>query len=470
MEENSADEIRAEENPLGTRPVGGLLAQFAIPSILSLVVNALYNVVDQFFIGNYVGELGNAATNIAFPLTTLSMSMGLLFGIGGASAFNLAMGEGRKDDAPYYIGSASTMLFLCGFVLMVITLIFVTPMARFFGSPDDVLPYAQVYMFITALGFPVHLFEAGASHFVRAAGRPNASMVLIMAGCVVNIILDTVFVVFFGWGMEGAAAATVIGQAVGCFLGIWFIFHTKVMKLTFRHWIPHVKPVIKTLQLGTAPCLNQLSNMVVQITLNNVLKLYGGMSIYGEAIPIAVVGIITKVSSIFLSVITGVGQGVQPIASYNYGARKYGRVRQAFRLSLTVGFIIGTLTFLLYQIFPRQIISIFGEGSSEVYYQFAISYFRIYLMLAFINFLPQLSSTLFTSIGKPLNGTILSLTRQVIFFLPLLIIFPMIWGIDGVMYVGPVADALAVIVTVIMLAREFRDLRRQEREVSVQTS
>ncbi len=469
MEENSSDKIRENENPLGTKPVGGLLRQFAVPSIIALVVNSLYNVVDQFFIGNFVGELGNAATNIAFPLTTLSMSMGLLFGIGGASAFNLAKGEGRDDDAPYYIGNGTVMLFLCGIVLMVITLIFVTPMARFFGSPEDVLPYAQVYMFITALGFPAHLFEAGASHFVRAAGRPNASMVLILSGCIVNIILDTVFVGFFGWGMEGAAAATVIGQVVGAALGLWFIFHTKVMKLSFCHFVPRVKYVFTTLKLGTAPCLNQLSNMVVQITLNNTLKLYGGMSIYGEAIPIAVVGIITKVSSIFLSVITGVGQGVQPIASYNYGAKKYDRVSHAFRLSITVGFIIGIITFLLYQIFPRQIISLFGEGSSEVYYQFAISYFRIYLMLAFINFLPQLSSTLFTSIGKPVNGTILSLTRQIIFFLPLLIIFPMIWGIDGVMYVGPVADALAVTVTIIMLALEFRDLHRKEQEESVNT-
>ncbi len=470
MAEDSEDKIQKVENPLGSQPVGGLLRQFAIPSIIALVVNSLYNVVDQIFIGNFVGELGNAATNIAFPLTTMSMSLGLLFGIGGASAFNLAMGEGRDEDAPYYIGNATTMLFLCGFVLMVITLVFVTPMARFFGSPDNVLPYAQVYMFITAIGFPVHLFEAGASHFVRAAGRPTASMVLILAGCIVNIVLDTVFVVFFGWGMAGAATATVIGQAVGAGLGLWFIFHTKTVNLHPRHLLLHVKYVFKPIQLGVAPCLTQLSNMVVQITLNNTLKLYGGMSIYGEAIPIAVVGIITKVSSIFMAVITGVGQGVQPIASYNYGAKKYDRVRHAFRLAIIAGLIIGTVTFLLYQIFPRQIISLFGEGSSEVYYQFAISYFRIYLMLAFVNFLPQLSSTLFTSIGKPMSGTILSLSRQIIFFLPLLLIFPAIWGIDGVMYVGPVADALAVTVTVIMLAVEFRDRHRRERELPGQTS
>ncbi len=470
MEENSVNEIREEENPLGTRPVGGLLRQFAIPSIIALVVNSLYNVVDQFFIGNFVGELGNAATNIAFPLTTLSMSLGLMFGIGGASAYNLAKGEGRDEDAPYYIGNATVMLFLSGAVLMVITLIFVTPMARFFGSPEDVLPYAQVYMFITALGFPVHLFETGANHFVRAIGRPTASMVTILCGCIVNIVLDTIFVVFLGWGMEGAAWATVIGQAVGAGVGAWFIGHTETFPLKARHMILQPKYFIKTIKLGMAPCLTQLSNMVVQVTLNNTLKLYGGMSIYGESIPIAVVGIITKVSSIFMAVCTGVGQGVQPIASYNYGAKNYDRVRRAFTLSIFVGFVIGVTTFLLYQFFPRQIISLFGEGSSEEYYQFAISYFRIYLMMAFINFLPQMSSTFFTAIGKPTSGTILSLTRQILFFLPLLVIFPRIWGIDGVMYVGPVADILAVTVTVIMLVREYRDLHKKEREIATQTS
>ncbi len=454
------------DNPLGTEPVGRLLVQFSIPSIIALVVNSLYNIVDQIFIGNFVGELGNAATNIAFPLTILCMSMGLMFGIGGAAAFNLSLGRGEKEEAPYYIGNSATMLVLCGVVIMAVTLIFLTPLLRVFGSPDEVLPYAQAYVGITAFGFPFQILEAGAGHLIRADGRPRASMVTILSGAIVNVGLDALFVVVLGWGIRGAATATVIGQVVAAVVGICYMSHGKLAKLTLHHLIPRRKYVGTSARLGMAPCLNQLATMVVQITMNNSLKHYGGMSIYGESIPIAVVGIITKVSQIFLSILGGVGQGVQPIASFNYGAKQFDRVRSAFRRAIIVGFIIGAATFLLYQLFPRQIISLFGEGSSEVYYEFAIQYFRIYLMLAFCNFLPQMCSTLFTAIGKPMRGTILSLTRQIIFFLPLLLIFPAIWGIDGIMYVGPVADALAVTVAIIMMGREFANLRREEREMT----
>ncbi len=464
---DTAEPTKAKmESPLGTEPIGRLLVQFSVPSIIALVINSLYNIVDQVFIGNFVGELGNAATNIAFPLTILCLSLGLLFGIGGAAAFNLSMGRGEKEDAPYYIGNAAVMLVLCGVVIMVITLLFLTPLLRAFGSPDEVLPYAQSYVGITAFGFPFMIFETGAGHLIRADGRPRGSMITILSGAIVNVGLDTLFVVVMGRGIRGAATATVIGQVVAAVVGVWFLAHPKSVELTRRHLIPQRQYVGKEARLGIAPCLNQLATMVVQITMNNSLKHYGGMSIYGESIPIAVVGIITKVSQIFLSTLGGIGQGVQPIASFNYGAKQYDRVRNVFRRALIVGFIIGVITFLLYQIFPRQIISLFGEGSSEVYYQFAIQYFRIYLMLAFCNFLPQMTSNFFTAIGKPMRGTVLSLTRQIIFFLPLLLIFPAIWGIDGIMYVGPVADALAVTVAIIMMTREFRDLRKKEKEMT----
>ncbi len=465
MEENVLTADPPAENPLGTQPVGKLLVQFAVPSIIALVVNSMYNIVDQLFIGNFVGELGNAATNIAYPLTNLNMAVGLLFGIGGAAAFNLAMGEGRKEDAPYYVGNSISMLVICGIAISAITLIFLTPLLKLFGSPDDVLPYAQSYVSVTAIGFPFMILETGAGHLVRADGRPRSSMVIILSGAIVNVGLDALFVVGFGWGMRGAASATVIGQVIAACVGIWCFCHPKTVKLRWSHLIPRWKCIRKTARLGMAPCLNQLATMVVQITMNNTLKVYGGASIYGEAIPIAVVGIITKVSTICQSIIGGIGQGVQPIASYNYGARKYDRVRSAFRRALVVGLIIGGIMFLMYQIFPRQIISLFGEGSSEVYYQFAVSYFRIYLMLAFINFLPQMVFTFFTAIGRPMLGTMLSLTRQIIFFLPLLLIFPRIWGIDGIMYVGPVADAMAVTVAIILIVWEFHDLRRKEQEI-----
>ncbi len=457
MAENEKEITAPAKNPLGSRPIGSLLLQFSIPGVISMLVSSLYNIVDQVFIGNFVGELGNAATNIAFPLSILSLAISLLFGMGGGSAFNLAQGRGEKDKAPRYLVNAAEMLFLCGLVIGIVTLVFLTPLLRLFGSPDDVLPYAQSYVGITAFGYPFYVFSTGCGHLIRADGRPRISMVCMLSGAFLNIILDTLFVAVFGFGISGAALATIIGQIVAGCLAFWFFIHPKTVKFTRQHVVPKLRYILECARLGMAPCLNQLAAMVVQITMNNQLNYYGGMSIYGEAIPIAVVGIITKVNQVYLAVLGGIAQGVMPIASFNYGARKYHRTRDVFIRATLISIGIGFIAFLLFQIFPRQIIDLFGSGSSDVYYEFAVRYFRTYLFLAFINFLPQLASNFFTAIGKPFRGTILSLTRQIIFFLPLLVIFPMLMGIDGIMYVGPVADALAVTVSIVMLVLELRN-------------
>ncbi len=289
-----------------------------------------------------------------------------------------------------------------------------------------------------------------------------------LTGAIINVGLDTLFVVVLGLGIRGAALATIIGQIAAAGVAFWYLSHTKTVKLARRHLRPKMEYVGKSAHLGMAPCFNQLAGMVVQITMNNSLKHFGGMSIYGETIPIAVVGIITKVSTLFLSVVAGCAQASQPIGSFNYGARQYARVREAYLRALGFGLIVGVISFLLFQIFPTQIISIFGEGSSEVYYEFAVRYFRIYLFFTFANFLPIMSANFFTAIGKPIQGTVLSLSRQVIFFLPLLLIFPRIFpilfgmdGIDGIIYVGPVADALSIAVAIVLVVREMRDLTRR---------
>ncbi len=459
MAENEVKENQETENPLGSKSIGSLLVQFSVPSIIALLVASLYNIVDQFFIGNYVGELGNAETNIAFPLTNLSLAVTMLFGMGGASAFNLSLGGGDKEKASHYMANAAEMLFVSGVVISVITLLFLEPLLRFFGSPDNVLPYAKDYVGITAYGIPFLIFSNGAGHLIRADGRPRISMICNLTGAVINIILDTLFVAVLGFGISGAAAATIIGQIASAGLAFWNISHPKTAHFTRDMLRPRLTYIGETARLGIAPCLNQLAMMVVQITLNNSLNYYGGQSIYGEDIPIAVVGIITKVNQFYLSIVGGISQGMQPISSFNYGAKKYDRVRSVFVRAAQVSVICGVVAFLAYQIFPRQIIGLFGPGSSEVYYEFAIRYFRIYLFMAFCNFLPQLSANFMTAIGKPFWGTFLSLTRQIIFFLPLLVLFPMLMGIDGIIYVGPTADTLAVTVAVIVLIREFRDKR-----------
>ena len=443
------------KNPLGEEKTTKLLRQFAVPSIISMLVGSLYNIVDQFFIGRSVGELGNAATNIAFPLSIACVATALLFGIGGASAFNIAMGRGKKEKAVYYLGNSAVMQFGCGVVLGIVTLLFLEPMLKFFGSPDNVLGYAMEYTRITALGFPFLILATGGGHLIRADGRPQIAMVCNLTGAIINTILDALFVFVFQWGMAGAALATVIGQFCSGALTFWYLSHCKTVKIQKKHLVPSKDNLGRIIALGTAPCSNQLSMLVVQIVMNKSLKYYGSHSVYGEAIPIACAGIITKVNQVFMAFIIGISQGLQPIVSFNYGAGKYKRVKSAYLQAITVGAVMAVLAFLLFQVAPRQIISIFGEGSEE-YYQFAINYFHIFLFSTFINFMQPISSNFFTAIGKPGRGVFLSLTRQIIFLLPLLVIFPLFMGIDGIMYAGPIADFIAGIVAIGMVAVELK--------------
>jgi Na+-driven multidrug efflux pump len=444
-----------EKNPLGEQKTGKLLVEFAIPSIIAMLVSSLYNIVDQFFIGRSVGELGNAATNISFPLSISCVAIALLFGIGGASAFNLAMGKGDKEEAVYYIGNAAVMMVLCGTILTVFTEIFLGPLMRFFGSPENVLGYAKEYTGIVAIGFPLLILTAGGGHLIRADGRPQVAMICNIVGAVINTILDAIFVFGLGLGMRGAAFATIIGQMISGLLVIWYLGHCKTIQIKKQHLRIGKEQLKRITSLGAAPCSNQLAMMVVQIVMNKSLKYYGSLSVYGEAIPIACAGIITKVNQVFMSFIIGISQGLQPIVSFNYGARKYQRVKGAYRQAIISGFVLSIAAFLLFQIAPRQIISIFGNGTEE-YYQFAINYFHIFLFFTFVNFLQPITSNFFTAIGKPKVGVFLSLTRQIIFLLPLLIAFPLIFGIDGIMYAGPSADFLAAVVTGAMAVRELK--------------
>lgn len=443
-----------DKNPLGQEPINNLLLRFAIPSIIAMLVGALYNIVDQFFIGRNVGELGNAATNIAFPLTISCTAIALLLGIGGASAFNLAMGKGDSKKAAYYIGNSSIMLFLSGVILCIITILFLEPMLILFGSPSNVLEYAKTYTGITAFGFPFLILATGGGHLIRADGKPVFAMICNMSGAVINTVLDYIFVSRLGMGMQGAAIATIIGQIISGTMAFIYLCNYKTVKLKIKHLKLQWEYLGRVMSLGAAPCSNQLAMMVVQIVMNNSLKYYGSQSVYGEAIPIACAGIITKVSMMFFSFIIGISQGLQPIVSFNYGAGKFKRVKNAYLKAILSGFVISVVAFIIFQIFPRQIISCFGEGT-ELYYSFAVSYFRIFIFFTFANFLQPITSNFFTAIGKPKVGVFLSLTRQILFLLPLILILPIIFKIDGILYAGPIADLLAFLVCGFMIVREL---------------
>lgn len=459
-------EDNKQGNPLGTEPIGKLLRKFAVPSIISMLVMSLYNIVDQIFIGQTVGELGNAATNVAFPLTTLCLATALTFGIGGASGFNLNLGAGDYKKAPYFIGNGATMMLGIGVILALIASVIMKPLLLFFGSTENILSYAVEYTRIIAIGFPVAIISSGGAHLIRADGSPKFSMACNLTGAIINVVLDYLFVIVFDWGMSGAATATIIGQFVAAIMVIWYLAHYKTIKLKKVHFIPKAKICGRTCHLGMAQGLNQLAIMLVQIVMNKTLTYYGPLSIYGADIPLACTGIVMKVNQVYFSVCIGIAQGMQPIASFNRGAGKFDRVKKTYRLALFCNTIISCVAFVIFQTLPRQIISIFGSGSPE-YFQFAENFFRIFLFMTFLNGIQPITSTFCTVIGEPNKGTFLSLTRQVICFVPLMLLFPVLFtyiggaahGIEGVMYVAPVSDFLAAMLSIIVIKKVFKKLK-----------
>lgn len=449
------ENMEKNNNPLGTKPIGELLRKFAIPSIIAMIVGALYNIVDQFFIGRSVGPLGNAATNVAFPLSTSCVAIALLLGIGGASIFNLEMGAGNNKKAINYIGNAVTMLVFCGIVLCIVVQISLDSMLKFFGATENVLGYAKSYTMITSFGFPFLILSTGGGHLIRADGSPRYTMLCNLSGAIINTILDPIMIFGLGLGMRGAAIATVAGQVFSGGLAIHYFMNYKSEKLLLSHLFVKWKYLKKIISLGAAPFFNQIAMMVVQIVLNKSLTHYGALSSYGEDIPLACAGIITKVGMVFFSVVIGISQGLQPIVSFNYGAKKYDRVKKAVFLAMKCAAVISVIASFMFLVFPRQIISLFGSGSEE-YYRFATQYFRIYLFFTFINFIQPISSNFFTAIGKPYKGIFLSLTRQILFLLPLILVLPLFMGIDGIMFAGPLADLVSGIVCVVLVAFEMK--------------
>ena len=416
--------MKPSENPLGTEPVSTLLRRFAIPSVIAMLVSALYNMVDQLFIGHSIGVLGNAATNVAFPLSMVCTSIGLLCGIGGAANFNLCMGRKDPEHAKSYVGNAISMLAILGVILCVAV---------------------QLFLLVTI----------GGSNLIRADGSPKFSMLCNLVGAIVNTILDPLFIFVFHMGMAGAALATITGQILSFALVVFYLRGFKTLPLSLSDLKPKIACWARIAALGATPAFNQVAMMVVQIVMNNTLTYYGSNSVYGSDIPLACAGIISKVNMLFFSFVIGISQGLQPIVSFNFGAQKYDRVKDAYKKAVFAATAISIVAFLCFQLFPRQIIGIFGSGSEE-YLHFAERYFRIFLFFTFLNGIQPVSSNFFTSIGAPKKGIFLSLTRQIIFLLPLLLIFPYLFGIDGVMYTAPIADLAAASVSIVMVVREFK--------------
>ena len=453
------------ENPLGYEKISKLLRSFAVPSITATLVSSLYNIVDQVFIGQGVGYLGNAATNVSYPLSTICLAISLLIGIGSASRFSICLGRGDTDQAAKIAGNGVTLMVLAGILYLVLGEVLLTPMLRIFGATTEVLPYAQSYASIILIGMPFLILTNGISNQIRADGSPKYSMICMVAGAVVNTILDPIFIFVFQWGMFGAALATILGQILSFLLAIRYLWAFRTITLEKECFRPDWRDDLHTLSMGISSSVNQIAITIVQVVLNNSLTYYGAMSVYGEDIPLAACGIVMKTNAILLSIIVGISQGVQPIIGFNYGARKYDRVKQAYLLAIRWNFVISAVGFLLFQLFPRPIISIFGSGE-ELYFDFAVLFMRTFLFMVIVNGVQVLSSSFFTAIGKALKGLLLSLTRQVFFLIPLILILPLWLGIFGVLLAGPIADFIAFVVSVLLVKKEFSILKEQADVIS----
>ena len=449
--------MEKEENILGTEKISKLMLKFSIPSIISMVVNSLYNIVDQIFIGRGVGYLGNGATNVVFPITVLAMAFAFMIGDGGAAYLSLKLGEKKKEEASKGVANSIIIGTIVSIIMLVGGLVFLPQLLNLFGCTDGLREYALGYGGIILIGLPFFIIGAVLNGMIRADGSPKYAMTSMVLGAVLNIILDPIFIFPLNMGVEGAAIATVISQFVTFLLNVLYIKKFKTIELSKRTVKFDAKVIFKVLSLGISSFINQMSFVLLISIQNNLLGKYGAETKFGPDIPITVLGIVMKINQILNSIIIGVAVGSQPIVGYNYGAGKFDRVKKTLKTMLACTITVSITAFILFQTIPEKLISIFGSGDSN-YIEFACLTFRTYLLLCICNGVQIPSGIFFQAIGKSIKSVILSLSRQIILLIPGMIIFSSIFGLIGVLYAGPVADGVAFCLSSMFLLFEMKNL------------
>lgn len=455
-----------EENILGKEKIGKLIRKFSIPCIISLLVNSLYNIVDQIFIGWGVGYLGNGATNVVFPLTMICLAFSLMFGDGASAYLSLKLGEKKKEEAGKGVANGIAMSVIIALIMCIITLGFLPQLLNVFGCTDNLREYALKYGYIIAIGLPFMMIGTTLNSIIRADGNPKYAMTSMVSGAILNTMLDPIFIFVFKMGVEGAAIATVISQILTFIINICYIKKFKSVTLNKESFKIKASVARKVAMLGISSFITQMSIVVVMAFENNLLGKYGGQSKFGSEIPITVLGIVMKISQILNSIIIGIAAGAQPIIGYNYGAGKYDRVKRTLKTVLGLSVIISTIAFILFQTIPDKLISIFGSGDAN-YMEFACIAFRTYLMLVICNGIQIPSGIFFQAIGKSVKSAVLSLSRQILFLIPAMVTFGKLWGIDGILYAGPFADGLAFLIASTLLILEVKHLRNNENKETV---
>ena len=447
------------QSPFATEPIGRLIVKFAVPSVIVLLVNSLYNIVDQIFIGWGVGYLGNGATNIVFPITIIALALSMMIGNGGAAYLSLKMGEGEVETAKKGVGNAVTLVTIVSILLAVIFLVWIDPILTLFGATDVLRPFALEYGFIIGAGLPFMMISAAINSMIRADGSPKYAMLSMVIGAIINVILDPVFIFVFQMGVKGAAIATIIGQVASFVVSVLYMPHFKSVQLHKSSFAPCAKVSVNIVIFGPSSFITQFAITIVMALTNNLLAKYGAQSVYGAEIPLTATGIVMKVNQIMIAILLGIATGTQPIIGYNYGAKSYHRVKKALEISLIASEIVSVAAFLIFQFAPMSVVSLFGSEEG-LYNEFAVKAFRIFLILCPLTGFQTIAAVYLQAVGKPVKSAILSLARQIIFFVPTALILPIFLGVEGVLWTGPVADGLAFLLSLAFLLYERNHLKR----------
>lgn len=447
-----------KSNYLGEEKISRLLFKFSIPCILSLLVSAIYNIVDQIFIGNSeLGYLGNAATGIVFPILIISLAFAWCFGDGTAAYMSICQGKKDTQNIHKCVGSGITITLIVSIILVILCTVFKEQILRLFGASDATINMAMDYFTIVLYALPIYMLMNMMNAVIRADGSPGFSMASMAIGAIVNIILDPIFIFGFHWGIKGAAYATIIGQLVSFIISVVYFSRTKTFKLTLRSFIPRVKVFKKAIALGISTFITQMSIVIISVVCNMMLVKYGMLSAYGPDIPISVISIETKVFTIIINIVVGIILGAQPILGYNYGAKKYQRVKETYKLVLMLTLAVGIISTTIFELAPQVVVGIFGEGD-PLYNEFAYMTFRIFLSLVTFTCIIKMTAIFFQAVESPVKAAIVSLTRDIVCFVPLVIILPKIWGIKGILFAAPIADLIGIIVTGYMTLAFFKTL------------
>lgn len=447
---------------------GKLMKKYALPCIISLLVGALYNIVDQIFIANatYLGSYGNAANTVVFPLTVIALAIAVMIGDGSCAYVSLSLGRSEVEKAKKSVGNSILMVVSTSIALTLLYLLFSDEIITIFGGTvnEETFLYSKEYFFYITLGLPFYMFGQALNPIIRADGSPKFAMLSTLLGALINVILDPIFIFFFKWGMMGAAVATVIGQAFTAFLSIYYVVNMKLLKLNKEDFRLDFNISKRTLNLGLTSFLSQISLVAAMAAINNMIRKYGALdSVFGLAeyaqIPMAVLGIVMKFFQIIISIVVGMAAGCIPIVGYNMGAEKKSRVRKIFTLLLISEAIVGLIAFMIVELFPQYLIRIFGSNNESIYYtEFAIKAFRIYLCMVIFACVNKSCFIFLQSMGKALESTILSMIREIVFGVGLAILLPFFFGLDGVLYSMPLSDILTFIITLYLIFDTYKHL------------